>query len=267
MSNYESCQQLILSKMPFIDYHTGRSSDLLRLPPEIRRLIYSYLLPTLDIDPGKIRYGRGALREDGKSGGGLLQVNRQIHNEIYNDWYSNTMYIVQIASNGGVMFLNHFIFRPDESMPSTLMVVKELYVDIHIGRLGDQTMLCDISKLGRLLSTNRSLKNLYVGINIHPGHIYFEDMSSQMIHDQVLELHLYPLRSMRGLSEVPIGPTTASKLSHYHGTGPLLFNLEVVALEHLDHDQSKEAMLPVLGEEPAEDDASASYQQLSIRSH
>jgi hypothetical protein len=97
---YSDISSLTHSKMDSCSPSDGPSA-FLQLPLELRKIVYSYFLPNVTIHPGKEE--RGPLQNDGKSGGGsLLQVNRQIHNELFNDWYRSTTFEIAIVSPNAV---------------------------------------------------------------------------------------------------------------------------------------------------------------------
>ncbi|EAW12036.1 uncharacterized protein ACLA_007960 [Aspergillus clavatus NRRL 1] len=107
------------------------------LPPEIRVLVYRYLIPNTDAETAH-RLDREPCAP------AMLRTNSMIYRELLQEWYSAIPYSLSIATPADICF-THQQFSPDNPLPSTLLQVSTLHLYINIVRSPQ-------SKTPRLLS-------------------------------------------------------------------------------------------------------------------
>lgn len=124
---------------PLPTSETSLSPFLHHLPLEIRRHIYSYLVPTLSPSSYWAPPNPKELRHDSSPcSASLLRVNRQIHAEVMEEWYFNNsvQYKARIkdCDDVGLYFLGQLI-PPGCELPRVFREVKNLgiFVRLHEG--------------------------------------------------------------------------------------------------------------------------------------
>jgi hypothetical protein len=161
-------------------------------------LVYNYLTPNLIIRYRKFQ--SGPLRDDGKAGGGLIQVNRQIYSELCKLWYRSTVFQMNISAQTA-LYLDHIIL-PGDTFPSTFVSIKKLHLVIVFCSFWQTERPKPITHVGELLSSgNCSLQ--FLDLELHAGiFLCAEIVNSRNCHDEVLDRNLRPLESVRGLRGV-----------------------------------------------------------------
>jgi hypothetical protein len=211
--------------------HTPSRSPLLRLPPELRGMIYDLLVPDIEVVTSltslvaKTKWKSGhSLRDDGsRFGFAVLLLNRQIHAEVLPIWYG-----FEITQNG-LNFLTTYISPPEFGFPSTLQVMKSMELTIHLLPLRlrnprghakqehylEQDSLRFLTILGEFLSSGNCAVKMLRLILIADWRV----LTSKCGRDglgEVLESNLKPLRGIKGLEVV------TTKMEIHHGSTELV---------------------------------------------
>jgi hypothetical protein len=260
----------------------------LRLPLELRKLIYSYLLPNVTIKAGKRQRvirdyllpdvivsdpvdPREPLREDGKSGAGLLRVNHQIYNELYHDWYRSTTFELLVCKDR-VEFLNKCV-QPGVSMhmPSALKAVETLHIKMVFWK-AERTYDMEaedweagtpevIWVLGQLLSSGEcALKHLHITLDVESstgGLNYVHEITIDQSECYLLGKALEPLQNIRGLSKariVVLNPYTDNRPT---AIVTRIYNTFIERSKKYLDELEKKMMMPVISEGVSEDVSSA----------
>lgn len=227
-------------------------SQFLELPLEVRRLIYSYLIPDNEVHVPQLeslKY-RPAYRRDGSSCcPQMLRVNRKVYTEISLEWYSNATFGVSISEatrlNGeenqcyGVLSFLGAHFKSGAGLPCRLQQIKNLSLQFNLlkhsliipgstcyGSRG-QAYLDQLDALVSLLCAPESkLENLtlHVGTRL----IVMGKMRRQPeLNLEFMEARLHSLRKFRGLKEVEV---------HFYTHRPQLRELHIAQAPNLDID-------------------------------
>ena len=141
---------------------TIEPSPFLRLPVEIRKLVYICLIPNLTISPWYTEFEPSSgprIRDDGACSSAILRVNRRIYNEVHGEWYGNPVYSLRIERDG-IRFLNHQIPLAG-ALPSNIYAIRSLSISIYLIRLYDapdriRTQTQHIVALAGILSSDKS---------------------------------------------------------------------------------------------------------------
>jgi len=238
----------------------ARTPSLLRLPLEVRQIIYSYLLPDVAIHAKKI--DQDHIRVDGKSGAGLLRVNHQIHNELYHDWYRSTTFELRVFKDMAKFLHKHGQPGTSMQMPSPLKDVESLHLRLLFwkGRTTYDKGVKDWEEetpevlwiIGRLLSSGTcSLKYLRITLDLetHAGGItYVQNITRTQTECHLLGNVLGSLESIRGLSEVHIEVYKSYRSFPSFNCSEVYNNFIEASRKYLD-ELEKKMMMPRIGED------------------
>jgi hypothetical protein len=241
-------------KAPANDNPLVELPPFLRIPVELRKLIYAYLVPNVAISPWLIQISGGLLRKDGICGASVLRINRQIYHEVYADWYGSTIYGVDSLWDG-TEFLNYKIPHAG-LLPSTLLSVRSLHLFIRLKhtvshRLPDSVpnQYDSLAALGAFLSSSKcSLQRLHLDLMVG---LHFYDLKRtgpETLRD-ALAWNLLPFRVLRGLSEVHTSMEISSNVFKWRPEAEAKAKkaefISMCRLEYCD-DMEKEMLMPVL---------------------
>jgi hypothetical protein len=182
-------------------------SPFMKLPVEMRILIYSYLVPKTRVPSRSEKRKLESLKTDSTLS--LLRTNRQIYHELLELWYSSTRYCLSLKEND-LFFANKRI-GSISSLPLGFWFIKCLSLTIRLEYLSLdhaskrdnwesqvlQMRLNQVKEIGDFFSTSGpgSLKTL--DIAVLPLHTFFADLETAANRweaiRECLDFNLHPL--------------------------------------------------------------------------
>lgn len=192
-------------------------SPFLRLPLEIRKHIYEYIIPNTNIYNWETISHRPQFRDDGVCSSSILRVNRKIYRELYGDWYRKATYTLRLEHNRTVFVNQHIPIG--EALPSTILAIRSLDILLflapnHVSVDGFRTRTHHIRTLANMLSSGKSsLEKLQLRAVASFGAL--EPVRDGGSPYEILEANLQPFQSVRGLSQVSVSVSMSHAVAQF----------------------------------------------------
>ncbi|KAH6677068.1 hypothetical protein B0J14DRAFT_697715 [Halenospora varia] len=198
-----------VSTLQLDDPPTIQPSPFLRLPLEIRKNIYAYIVPNAyihDWAPEYKSFERPKLREDGGACcPAMLQVNRQTYTELVEEWFRYATYVVTVGVATDKLGFLDMRFDPNDTLPRQLIYIRHLKLNVwflsKIGSLKHPNQVDNMANLVSLLcQPDASLRTVALRVMLRFGIIGKASYQPDKINE-LFEFNLSPLHQVRGLAK------------------------------------------------------------------